>query len=680
MFNILNVQDSHNQFLKTCHIYYFRPENPCESAFHGDLTVYSWVPTSAQEHDLVPSINPPRVEILLRDRLVEQGAIKWYLSVNVRFTKMGIDGGEAIAEPFFTSTCHQLLNDFEINGQVNDAIDKVKHDFENFLKNGSGWALDKVLRVYVNIGKYKPLKGSSYIPLPKEISNPMQGILNINNADNKCFIWSVLASIHPANELRSRVEHYTGYEHELNLTGINLPMKISQIPKFEKQNKISVNVFGYEAGAYPIYISKHRSPRHVDLLLISQGANQHYCLITNLNRFLCHQTKNGDQRFYCCHCLHGFKTAHSLAEHKPYCQAHGPQKIKMPTDKDKWLKFKNYEKQLSSPFVIYADFECLLPKVQSCNPNPEKSSTTPVEKHVPCGYCYKIVSSNPMYSKPAVVYRGKDPVIHFLKALEKEAFDIAKIVKQIQPMKLTEQDEEAFKSATTCHICSKPLGTDRVRDHDHMQAGYNYRGAAHNSCNLNFKYGKHIPVIFHNSRGYDSHIIMSEVGKLHPKRISCIPNNKEKYISFSIGNLRFIDSLQFLNASLSTLVDNLAREGSHKFPCLKDHFQDQGQHQLLLRKGTYPYSYMDSEDRFAEKQLPLLKSFTTCSQGKTSQKRIITMPKRCGKCLASKISGNIMTCICLPMCYFWLIYLKIFGPPVMSSMALTLPIITHPLV
>ena len=234
----------------------------------------------------------------------------------------------------------------------------------------------------------------------------------------------------------------------------------------------------------------------------------------------------------------------------PYCQPHGPQKIKMPTDKDKWLKFKNYEKQLSSPFVIYADFECVLPKVQSCNPNPEKSSTTPVEKHVPCGYCYKIVSSNPLYSKPAVVYRGKDPVIHFLKALEKESIDIAKIVKQIHPMKLTERDEQAFKSATTCHICSKPLGTDRVRNHDHMQAGYNYRGAAHNSCNLNFKYGKHIPVIFHNSRGYDSHLIMSEVGKLHPKRISCIPNNKEKYISFSIGNLRFIDSLQFQNASI----------------------------------------------------------------------------------------------------------------------------------
>ena len=90
----------------------------------------------------------------------------------------------------------------------------------------------------------------------------------------------------------------------------------------------------------------------------------------------------------------------------------------------------------------------------------------------------------------------------------------------------------------------------------------------------------------------------------------------EKYISFSIGNLRFIDSLQFLNASLSTLVDNLAREGSYKFPCLKNQFQDQDQHQLLLRKGTYPYSYMDSEDRFAEQQLPPIEEFHNLLTGK----------------------------------------------------------------
>ena len=584
--------------------------NPCETAFRGTLEVYSWAPTPEQEHDLIPSVDPKRVIELISVKVAQKGPIRWYLSVQVKFTKPNSEGVEISAEPYFTSKCSHILTlEEDINSQVTEAINKISGDVDTFLKNGSGWVLDRVIKTYVNIGGYKPLKGKSYIPLPKGLIGHCHGIINIQNDDQMCFVWSVLAHLHPARDNPCRVNQYRQYEHELDLSGIQTPIKLGQIPKFERQNNISICVYGYEDEVYPLYITTHRSPRHVNLLLIGNGVKQHYCLIRDLNRFLSSQTKHDGETHFCPYCLHGFTRAELLNDHMPYCRPHGPQKIKMPTDKDKWLKFKNYEKQLSSPFVIYADFECLLPKVQSCNPNPEKSSTTPVEKHVPCGYCYKIVSSNPLYSKPAVVYRGKDPVIHFLKALEKEAIDIAKIVKQIQPMKLTERDEQAFKSATTCHICSKPLGTDRVRDHDHMQAGYNYRGAAHNSCNLNFKYGKHIPVIFHNSRGYDSHLIMSEVGKLHPKRISCIPNNKEKYISFSIGNLRFIDSLQFLNASLSTLVDNLAREGSHKFPCLKDQFQDQGQHQLLLRKGTYPYSYMDSENRFAEKQLPPIEEF-----------------------------------------------------------------------
>ena len=95
---------------------------------------------------------------------------------------------------------------------------------------------------------------------------------------------------------------------------------------------------------------------------------------------------------------------------------------------------------------------------------------------------------------------------------------------------------------------------DKVRDHDHLQQGHNYRGAAHNACNLNYKPAKFIPVVFHNLRGYDSHIILSGVGKIPSDKISCIPNNMEKYISFYIGSLRFVDSLQFLNASLETLV------------------------------------------------------------------------------------------------------------------------------
>ena len=106
------------------------------------------------------------------------------------------------------------------------------------------------------------------------------------------------------------------------------------------------------------------------------------------------------------------------------CEIHGPQKIKMPTETEKILKFKNFAHQLKVPVVIYADFECLLPKTPSCQPNPLTSHTTTVEKHIPCGYCYRVVCINEKYSKPAVLYRGADCVDKFLKALHYEEGEI----------------------------------------------------------------------------------------------------------------------------------------------------------------------------------------------------------------------------------------------------------------
>ena len=75
-----------------------------------------------------------------------------------------------------------------------------------------------------------------------------------------------------------------------------------------------------------------------------------------------------------------------------------------------------------------------------------------------------------------------------------------------------------------------------------------------------------IPVIFHNLKGYDSHLIMQYVTRQYaPNSIDVIPTTSEKFLSYQIGNLRFIDSLQFLTASLDTLAQILAADGRDKF-------------------------------------------------------------------------------------------------------------------
>ena len=129
-------------------------------------------------------------------------------------------------------------------------------------------------------------------------------------------------------------------------------------------------------------------------------------------------------------------------------------------------------------------------------------------------------------------------------------------------------------------------GDAPVRDHCHVTG--KYRGSAHASCNLSYRLTHKIYVIFHNLRGYDSHLIMQEIGKFN-KDINVIPNNMEKYMAFMIGNLIFTDSFQFMNQSLSNLANNLPKDG---FYHTENEFGSNNL-ELMTKKGIYPYDYMD---------------------------------------------------------------------------------------
>ena len=339
--------------------------------------------------------------------------------------------------------------------------------------------------------------------------------------------------------------------------------------------------------------------------MFSQGTTKHYCLIKDLNKLLYDQNRHKARMYYCHYCLHGFIREDLLQDHEPHCCQHGPQRIELPNEDNAALHFKDHYKQLKVPFVIYADFESLTTKISSATPNRGKSFTEKYQHHEPCGFSYVVVSEVGRYSKPAVVYRGEDAVDKFLQCLETEQQYIEEKLSFIEPMRIDNEEEQMFQDATNCHICRFELGADRVRDHCHLTG--KFRGAAHNECNLNYSFTGRIPVVLHNLSGYDSHLNMQGLGKLKNKTINCIPNNAEKYISFSIDNLDFIDSLQFMNASLDKLVSNLSKDGADKFSTLKKHIDDKIS--LLLRKGVYPYDYMDCMERFDERCLPPKESF-----------------------------------------------------------------------
>jgi uncharacterized protein YbaR (Trm112 family) len=253
---------------------------------------------------------------------------------------------------------------------------------------------------------------------------------------------------------------------------------------------------------------------------------------------------------HCEYCFHGFVREELLEAHEPHCRRHGAQKIRLPDEDQTTLAYKEVHKQLKVPLIIYTDVESILVKCETTPLDAHVSGTQKIQNHQPSGFCYTIVSTVEDFCQPPVVYRGVDVVDKFLDCLLEEERQISELLKMLLPMNITEGQEREFQDASDCHICRGPLGADRVRDHDHLTG--KYRGAAHNDCNLNYTFTENIPVVLHNLRGYDSHLIMQGLGKLSSEKISCIPNNTKKYISFSVGNLVFIDSLSIFEQFLRT--------------------------------------------------------------------------------------------------------------------------------
>ena len=170
---------------------------------------------------------------------------------------------------------------------------------------------------------------------------------------------------------------------------------------------------------------------------------------------------------------------------------------------------------------------------------------------------------------------------------------------------MSEKKEHLFQQNNSCWIYEKLIDNDDEKVTDHCHVTGKFRGAAHWSCNINLRLTKKVPAIFHNLRGYDSHLIFCELNKFDVK-ITVIPNGLEKYMTFFLNkNLVFIDSMQFMNSSLDKLVKNLSDED---FKYLVEEFGSKNL-ELLKQKGAYPYEYMNSFERFKEKKLPARKYF-----------------------------------------------------------------------
>jgi len=578
--------------------------------------------------DAVSFLNTIRPQVT--NLLSSNRQIKVYFVLTCIMEKVDIKSGEVVTtEPYFSSKAEVNLDATDVGELYTNAVDQIMERMANFQMRGSNWKFRSVVKLDINTVVYKPLKGKSYIPLPKELASK-KAIINMKNDDDQCFKWCVTRALNPVGRDSENITKILRKQAEnLNWKGIEFPVAVSEnvISRFEKNNDISLNVFGYEKDVYPLHISKQQRDKIVDLLLISDGKNKHYCWIKNFNRLMSRQTeKSHNSMHYCRRCLNGFSTDNALNKHLEYCSQHDAQKIYLPEPGTK-LKFTNYNRLMRVPFIVYADFESFIKPIDTCQPNSSESYTNKYQKHTPSSFCYYIKCFNDSVYPPKLVSftaesENDDVAKIFVNSLEEDIKQIYMQFKFKKKMIFTKDDEKSFNAATICHICEKDFSKEdeKVRDHCHLSG--KFRGAAHNSCNISYQVPKFFPIVFHNLSGYDSHLFIKKLRGNNEEKINCIPNSEEKYISFSREvivdkykkdgeektvrrELRFIDSFRFMPSSLEALSENL-----HKDQCknLAKHYSDK-QFDLLRRKGVYPYNYVDSIDRLSETELPPKEAF-----------------------------------------------------------------------
>ena len=558
-------------------------------------------------------------------------------------------GGIVKKEFRFHSLLKIILEGTDVDEVYNEMVDEIETAIQKTENaEGSGWRFSKIIKLELHTAKWDPLNAGSYIDLPPFLKNK-KALINMQNEDEECFKWSILRALNPKDNHPERIDKdLKSKQDTLNMKGIKYPVDFRDIDRFESQNpNISISILGYnekDKTINPLKQSKYTGCEHDIVLLLLKGLkkgengeekeNSHYVLVKNQSALLAAQiNKHKGTRNICLNCFNGFTSKEALVKHKKYCYNNECVNTIMP-EPYTYLQFKNFLNSEKVPFVVYADFEALIKEMDNCNPDPNKSYTKKYQKHEPISFSYYIKCFDNNVCEPILrsytreKEEDEDAMDVFIKWLE----DDVKAIANIEPKKMifTEEDEKGFNESKLCWICKEPFKDNKVRDHCHYTG--RYRGPACNSCNLKYRKPKFIPVFFHNLSGYDSHLFIKKLGSSNKKEnIDCIPNNEEKYISFSknivVGQyedkktkkikdkffkIRFLDSFKFMGASLEALVSNLPKDG---FKNLEGYYTGE-QVELIKRKGFYPYEYMDSEERFKETKLPPKKAFYSRLSGK----------------------------------------------------------------
>ncbi len=470
------------------------------------------------------------IKQFVEDKAREIGSLKFHIVFKIKLAKpLQQERDEQLPTVSFfgSSTLPVFVGTGLDERDFYQLADQIQTHLNIYCNSGSGFVIDKILSLDINISKYKPIRGSSYIPTPLFFSK-CQALLNIQNNDQSCFLYCLAAALFPGGSssfsttnttsssssykrkvrpktYRMRFKHFTYNEQDM-------PMCVANIPKFEKKNNLRINVFGWDGCAVaPLHISRENiNKKLINLLLLSDDIKFHYCLITNIHSFLAYANRvkyrgSHTQRRYCERCLNSFWSKSNLQEHLELCGSHEPIRIRMPHS-GRFVQYENLHKELPVPFVVYADLEAMSVSIAGVETNPSTSGSRVVEKQIPCSCGLTLL--NPTGDIiDTFIYHGTDCITKMLDKLRIWA-RACRCLKQFYRVLHIEPSEKrrALDNAVNCCICgddfsSEPDGSSGdplqpVLHHCHV-TGKIY-GVAHSKCNMKVRTQAFLPVLFHN--------------------------------------------------------------------------------------------------------------------------------------------------------------------------------------
>ena len=365
----------------------------------------------------------------------------------------------------------EIMRGVETEDIINELFNTFRIRYHEGLETkmrGSSFTFDHIDLLEYHLHRISLNRGSSYIESSEWIKNKGATINPKNTKDNNCFQYAIIAALNHQNidHHPERFSKLKPFINNCNWNNIEFSSHSKDWRKLECNNKtIALNILyvPYKTKQIrPAYKSKHNNERdnQVNLLMITDGTdNWHYLAVKSTPGLLRGITSNHNGDFCCLNCFHAYATENKLRKHERICNDHEFCYLKMPDEENKILKYIPGEKSLKVPFIIYADLECLLQKINTCQNNPDKSYTEKKATHRPSGYSLVTCCSFDKSKNEQKYYRGKDCMKIFCEDLKDQAMKIINHEKK-EMIPLTDEEKESYENQEICHICGKEFCID----------------------------------------------------------------------------------------------------------------------------------------------------------------------------------------------------------------------------